>query len=256
MSTSVFDMLLAKNLCLSYENEVLSDISFAAGQGDISVFIGPSGCGKTSLLNILAGNVKNYAGSVTLDGEPINYKTRAVGLVAQDYGLLPWKTVYKNIVLPINIKKLRLDDYEEKISRIMEILQIKDIKNRFPSQLSGGQKQRVALAKTFILDLDLLLMDEPFSALDSITREQAQKLFLDIWEIKKPVTVFVTHSIDEAVFLGSSIKVLSPLPCQIIETIENPLFDIENKRSNPLFHKISTKIRRVLAKGLCHVDKV
>lgn len=239
-------MFELKNLNMLYENQILKDINFSSRQEEINVIIGPSGCGKTSLLNISAGNIKKFTGSATFAGKPISPKNMSIGLVAQDYGLLPWKTVYDNIVLPLKIKKLKLADYRERISHIMDSLQITDLKKRYPSQLSGGQKQRAALAKVFILDLDLLLMDEPFSALDAITRERTQQLFLDIWSNKKPITLFVTHSIDEAVFLGKKIIILSALPGTIVKIIENPLFDMVDKRNSPVFHEISVNIRQYL----------
>ena len=249
-------MLELKGINMHYETQVLKDINFTSNPGDINVFIGPSGSGKTSLLNILAGNIKKYAGEANLGGRPIDHRSMAIGLVAQDYGLLPWKTVQGNIHLPIRIRKMKPSDHREKIDCIMEQLRIADLKNRFPSQLSGGQKQRVALAKTFVLDLDLLLMDEPFSALDSISREQAQQLFLDIWAASRPITMFVTHSIDEAVFLGNRISIISPMPGTIVKTIANPIFGTDDKRKSPIFHETTTKIRETLARGAASADQV
>ena len=240
-------MLSIDNLSVNYGSiNVLDNICFSCESGEIFSLLGPSGCGKTSLLNVLAGNVTNFSGVVQLNNDIINHRVMNIGLIAQDYGLLPWKTVYGNIILPLKIKKLKLSHYNEKIDYVMEHLQIADLKKRYPNQLSGGQKQRVAIARTFTMDLNLLLMDEPFSALDAITREQTQQLFLDIWVQNKPITLFVTHSIEEAVFLGKKIVIFSTAPGKIITTIDNPAFGI--MRENPQFHNVCTAIREIIKK--------
>jgi len=242
-------MLSIQNLDMHYDNgttHVLRDISFSCRPGEILAFIGPSGCGKSSLLNILAGNIKDYSGIIRLNDGEIDHKRMNIGLIAQDYGLLPWKTVYGNIILPLKIKQLTLSDYKERIAYVMAQLQIDQLKNRYPNQLSGGQKQRVAIAKTFIMNQDLLLMDEPFSALDAITREQTQQLFFDTWAEQKPITLFVTHSIEEAVFLGKQIVILAPAPGRIIRVMENPTFGMEDVRSSAEFHAMCTEVREII----------
>jgi len=239
-------MLQIKNLSLAYETPILQDINLHLQNGDICAIIGPSGCGKSSLLNILAGSIKTYIGEATLNAAPINHKKSTIGLISQDYGLLPWKTIHGNIKLPLKIKKLKVE--EQKINYIMERLKILELKDRYPSQLSGGQRQRVAIAKTFILNLDLLLMDEPFSALDAITKEQTQELFFDIWHELKPLTIFVTHSIEEAIFLGKKIVLLSESPGRIIKIIENNTFGTLNPRESTEFLDLSNKIRGIIKK--------
>ena len=242
-------MLSVKELDMYYEDgklHVLHDINFSCQPGEILALIGPSGCGKSSLLNILAGNIRAHSGTIRLHDSALDHKRMTIGLIAQDYGLLPWKTVYGNIILPLKVKKLNLSGYREKVEYVMAQLQIEQLKNRYPSQLSGGQKQRVAIAKTFIMDLDLLLMDEPFSALDAITREQTQQLFLDIWSQKKPITLFVTHSIEEAVFLGKKIVILSSAPGRILTVMDNPTFGINASRGSLQFHNVCTAVRETI----------
>ncbi|MCL2399078.1 MAG: ABC transporter ATP-binding protein [Defluviitaleaceae bacterium] len=242
-------MLTIENLNLSYGNfQALINVNLTLHSGDIYAIIGPSGCGKSSLLNILAGNVNNYSGTVLLDRQKISYRKKNIGLIAQDYGLLPWKTVHGNIILPLKIKKLNISDFKDKIGYIKERLQLTGLENRYPNQLSGGQKQRVAIAKTFIMELDLLLMDESFSALDAITREQTQELFLDVRNEKKPITLFVTHSIDEAVFLGKKIVILSGVPGSITAIIDNPTYGKSDSRKTTEFLDICTGIRDLIKK--------
>ena len=247
-------MLTIENLNLNYGDfQALKDVNLTLRLGDIYAIIGPSGCGKSSLLNILAGNVTIYNGTILLDGQKINYHKKNIGLIAQDYGLLPWKTVYGNIILPLKIKKLKISDYKDKIDLLMRRLQLVGLENRYPNQISGGQKQRVAIAKTFIMDLDLLLMDESFSALDAITREQTQELFLDVWNKKKPITLFVTHSIDEAVLLGKKIVILSGVPGTVASIIDNPTYGKADPRKTVEFLHTCTNIREIIKKewGTC-----
>lgn len=243
-------MLCVRDLNMFYlkpDMPVLKDVNITCEEAEIITIIGPSGSGKTTLINILAGSIKNYEGTVKLKGKSIDHKNMSIGLIPQDYGLLPWKTVYGNIILPLKIKKLKTDKL--KIEYVMEKLQIGHLKNRYPSQISGGQKQRVAIAKTFIMDLDLLLMDEPFSALDAITREQTQQLFMDIWAHKKPITLLVTHSIEEAVFFGKKILLFPASLGEIINIVENPAFG--EPHSSRLFHSTCTKMRAILKGNLC-----
>ena len=242
-------MLCIKNLNIYYQKgnvKALNDVNLQIKRGGIYAFIGPSGCGKSSLLNTLAGNVKSYTGEILLNNEELNHKKQTIGLIAQNFGLLPWKTVYANICLGLKVKKLDISKYEKQIQYVMEKLDILDFKHRYPNQLSGGQKQRVAIARTFIMDLDLLLMDEPFSALDTITREETQDLFVEIWNEKTTTTLFVTHSVDEAVFLGQKIVVMSKCPGKIIKILNNDSFGLTEARSTIEFLNISTQIRQII----------
>lgn len=241
-------MLAIQDLALQYgATKVLEGININMAPGEICVLIGPSGCGKSSLLNILAGNIKKHEGIVTLNGQEIDHRKKTIGMVSQSYGLLPWRTVYGNITLPLKIKKLPISEYSQRIQHVTQRLDIHNLMERYPNSLSGGQKQRVALATAFILDpLDLLLMDEPFSALDAITREESQELFIDVWTERRPLTIFVTHSIDEAIVLGKKIVVLGTAPGKIIETIDNTTFGKKDVRTTKDFLEISTHIRTLV----------
>ena len=244
-------MIDIKDLSAKYEGkkekvQALDKISISIEKGDIYTCIGPSGCGKSTLLHILAGIHRNYTGSVLIDGAKVNSELQRIGLVQQNYGLLPWKNVYDNALLGVKIKGEKKEGYE---SYIFEKLGLEGMLKRYPKELSGGQKQRVAIARAFILKADLLLMDEPFSALDTITREEMQELFLSIWKENKVTTIFITHSVDEAIYLGRKIIVMSSSPGKIMEIIENKAFGLEDLRYKDEYHHMSKQIRKVIEKG-------
>jgi NitT/TauT family transport system ATP-binding protein len=230
-----------KNLSVT----ALDNISIHIGRGEIYTFIGPSGCGKSTLLHVLSGIIREYSGTALIDGAPIDPKKQRIGLVLQNYGLLPWKTVLKNCLLGIKIKDraASLDDYGDFITKELGINQLLD---RYPGEISGGQKQRVAIARAFILRPDLLLMDEPFSALDAITREEMQELFLNIWKSNQVTTVFITHSVDEALYLGSKIVVFSKAPGRILDIIKNPCFMSEDVRNHKNYYEMARRLRDYL----------
>jgi len=227
--------------------EALDRVNLNISTGDIYTLIGPSGCGKSTFLYVMAGILKKYEGSVTIDGRAINPKTQRIGLILQNYGLLPWKNVYQNTMLGVKIKNggQELDEYSR---YILNQLGIDNLLDRYPKELSGGQQQRVAIARAFILKPDLLLMDEPFSALDAITREEMQELFLNIWKQNSVTTVFITHSVDEALYLGSKIVVFSPSPGRVLEVLENPCFKLDNLRFRDEYYSMSMKLRKMLSK--------
>ncbi len=246
-------MIEIKDLVVKYhrkneETLALDRININIGTGDIYTFIGPSGCGKSTLLYVLAGILKDYTGSVRIDGRPIDPQTQRIGLILQNYGLLPWKNVYHNTMLGVKIKNNQqvMDDYGR---YILQQLGIESLLDRYPKELSGGQQQRVAIARAFILKPDLLLMDEPFSALDAISREELQDLFLKIWQENNVTTAFITHSVDEALYLGSKIVVFSPAPGRILEVVENPCFQLDNLRFRDEYYDMCMNLRKILDKG-------
>ncbi len=246
-------MIEIKDLSVKYRGKnsdtlALDRLNINIGSGDIYTFIGPSGCGKSTFLYVLSGILKDYSGSVAIDGRAIDPKALRIGLILQNYGLLPWKTVYKNIMLGIKIKNGRqgLDEYGH---YVLKKLGIDTLLDRYPKELSGGQQQRVAIARAFILNPDLLLMDEPFSALDAITREEMQELFLNIWKENSVTTVFITHSVDEALYLGSKIVVFSPPPGRILQVLDNPCFQLDNLRFRDEYYDMSMLLRNLLDKG-------
>ncbi|NPV90581.1 MAG: ABC transporter ATP-binding protein [Firmicutes bacterium] len=243
-------MIEIKDLTVKYRGKngdtlALDGLNVNIEPGEIYTFIGPSGCGKSTFLYVLSGIMKRYQGSVTIDGRPIDPRKQRIGLILQNYGLLPWKNVYSNTMLGLKIKndQRRLDEYG---SYILKQLGIDHLLDRYPRELSGGQQQRVAIARAFILKPDLLLMDEPFSALDAITREEMQELFLNIWKQNSVTTVFITHSVDEALYLGSRIVVFSPSPGRIQEVMDNPCFMLDNFRYRDEYYDMSMKLRRLL----------
>ena len=245
-------MIAIKDLSVKYGdlNEatlVLDQININIGKGEIYTFIGPSGCGKSTFLYVLSGILQDYTGTVLIDGQPVNPRAQRIGLILQNYGLLPWKNVYQNIMLGIKIKgQPREDDY---CAYILQQLGIDHLLDRFPKELSGGQQQRVAIARAFLLKPDILLMDEPFSALDAISREEMQELFLKIWQEHNVTTVFITHSVDEALYLGSKIVVFSASPGRILGVYDNPCFQLDNLRFRDEYYDMSIQLRKILDKG-------
>ncbi len=244
-------MILAENLSLTYKQEnvhikALSDISCHLEKGSSLAVIGPSGCGKSSLLFLMAGLNKPTIGKIMINGKEPDAANPDTALILQDYGLFPWKTVYENASLGLNIRGFNKKNQREIVIPILEKLGLAEFVNHFPTQLSGGQRQRVAIARSLALKPKLLLMDEPLSSLDALTRENLQKFILDVWVNNNLTLVLVTHSIEEAVFLGSKILVMSDRPGRVIDIIENPLVGSEGYRQSPEFHQICSKLRRLL----------
>lgn len=248
-------MLDIDNLSVSYNSNrnivhALGPITMNIESGDIIAIIGPSGCGKSTLLHVLSGIIKEHAGKTVLNGEDLNPKLHNIGFIPQNFGLLPWKNVQKNCMLSLKIKQKQInEDAKNRIQYIINKLNINDLMDRYPKELSGGQKQRAAIARAFIMNPDLLLMDEPFSALDALTREEAQELFIDVWNQYRPTTIFVTHSIEEAIYMGKKIVIMSHCPGTIVEIIDNPLFNTENLRQNEEYLRLSSRIRSIIKKG-------
>ncbi|MDU1854373.1 MAG: ATP-binding cassette domain-containing protein, partial [Clostridium baratii] len=223
-------MIQISNLSVFYGGKkekvkAVGPINFKCNDNDICAIIGPSGCGKTTLLNVLSGVNKDYEGEVLLNDEKLNPHIHKIGFIPQDFGLLPWKTVEENCLLPFKIKGEKIDkNILDKMNLILKRLNIYDLRKKHPNKLSGGQRQRVSIARSFLMNPDLLLMDEAFSALDAIIKEEAEELFLDVWSSNKISTFFVTHSIDEAIYMGKKIIIMSNTPGVISEVIENDLF--------------------------------
>lgn len=243
-------MIAVKDLSVQYQGKngpvlALDRLNLNIGTGDIYTVIGPSGCGKSTFLYVLSGILKEYSGNVSIDGRPIDPRTQRIGLILQNYGLLPWKNVYQNIMLGLKIKN-GVSHIDEYASYILNQLGIDSLTHRYPKELSGGQQQRVAIARSFIMKPDLLLMDEPFSALDAITREEMQELFLDIWKQHQVTTLFITHSVDEALYLGNKIAMFSPAPGRILEVLDNPCFQMDNLRDRDEYYAMSTQLRKRL----------
>lgn len=242
-------MIRIKDLTVTYQSTedcyaALQNINLELSAGETCAIIGPSGCGKSTLLKVLAGIIKKFEGSVEINGQPITPRKQRIGFIPQNYGLLPWKNVYENIRLGIKIKNKKAADDSEKLDNLIEQLGLGGLENRYPGELSGGQQQRVALARAFLLKPDLLLMDEPFSALDAMTREEIQNVFLNVWRKHSVSTVLVTHHVEEAVYLGRKIVILSFSPGTVSTIIDNPLFGVEDIRNHRDFFQLCLELRK------------
>ncbi len=226
--------------------KALDRLTLNIGKSEIYTIIGPSGCGKSTLLYVLSGINTDYSGQVSISGGCIDPRQQRIGLILQNYGLIPWKTVYQNAMLGRKIKKdnCALSEFSH---CMFQQLGISELLHRYPKELSGGQQQRVAIARALLMKPDLLLMDEPFSALDAITREEIQELFLRLWQEHRVTTIFITHSVDEALYLGSHIVVLSAAPGRVVEKITNPCFQMENLRSRDEYQLMAGRIRNLLS---------
>lgn len=228
-------MLSIDKIYVSYKGKgknvsVLQNFSLQIEQGEILAILGPSGCGKSTLIQVLSGMIPTDSGTVDIikDGakEPLSTRAHSIAVIPQNCGLLPWKTVRKNCLLPLKLRGCLIDDEKElELEEICTSLKVNTLMNRYPSKLSGGQVQRVALARAFLQEPDLLLMDEPFSSLDAMTKLDAWELFLKVWREKSPTTILVTHSIEEAMYLGKQILVLDKEGGYQLERLDNPYFD-------------------------------
>ncbi len=229
-------------------DHVVCDFSLAVPAGSTCAIIGPSGCGKSTLLKAAADLIHLDSGKVMVGGKPTDPKSQRIGYMPQSYGLLPWRTVDENIALGIRVKYGTKAD-SAAVENIKNRLGIGDIGNRYPGELSGGQQQRAALARAFLLSPDVLLMDEPFSALDAITRDEMQDVFLSLWNSGHVTTLLVTHYVDEAIYLGQKIVVLSARGGRILEQIDNPLFGYRKARDGEEFLAMSSRLRGLIKKA-------
>ncbi|MGH4122585.1 MAG: ABC transporter ATP-binding protein [Clostridium sp.] len=247
-------MIKISDLSVCYKNvdkntKVIENANLTVKKGDICAIIGPSGGGKSTLLKVIAGIIVDYTGEVLIDGKAVDPKIHRIGLIPQNYGLVKWKTVEQNIFLSAKIKdgkgNIDMDFYE----KLLVELKLKDFVKRYPSQLSGGQMQRVSMARALLLKPNILLMDESFSALDAMTREEVQKMFLEVWQAHKVTTIIVTHDIKEAIYLAKNIAVISASPGKIVEVISNPLFGKINREVDFEYIDINNKLRKILKGG-------
>ena len=224
---------------------VLENIQHRIENGRFVSIIGPSGCGKTTLLRIIAGLEKASAGKVLLDGKELVQGTEEVGLVFQEYALFPWRTTLQNIEMGLEIRGM---DKPKRRLTAMEYIKTFDLngfENRYPRELSGGMKQRVAIARTLIMNPRVVLMDEPFGSLDSQTRNAMQEFLLRIWLKRGDTIIFVTHNVEEAVFLSDEIVILSKRPARLIQSI-----DMDLPRPRDRTSEACNKIRRGILKIL------
>ncbi|MER9745638.1 MULTISPECIES: ABC transporter ATP-binding protein [unclassified Mesorhizobium] len=238
--------------------EALSNVDLTIGKGEFVSFIGPSGCGKTTLLRVIADLEKPTSGTISVNGmtpEQAREK-RAYGYVFQAAALFPWRTIERNVALPLEIIGLSRAEQAERIKRTMELVNLSGFEKKYPWQLSGGMQQRASIARALAFDADLLLMDEPFGALDEIVRDHLNEQLLELWARTNKTICFVTHSIPEAVYLSTRIVVMSPRPGRVTDIIESTLpkerpLDI---RETPKFLAIAARVRDGLRAGHSYDD--
>ena len=228
----------------------IADTSLCVERGTVLALIGASGCGKSTLLRVGAGLVRPTAGTITSDGAPIDPRTLRIGFLPQNYGLLAWKTVRENILLGAEIKGEWSSARAAAFDELVVELGLSDLLERYPRELSGGQQQRVGLARVFLLAPDLLLMDEPFSALDAITRESMQEVFLSLWKKRAVTTLLVTHYVEEALTLAGRIAVMCGTPGRVAEIIGNPYAGDLTHRSSQGFFAMGQMLRAKIAGGV------
>jgi ABC-type nitrate/sulfonate/bicarbonate transport system ATPase subunit len=257
-------MIQVESLSFAYPNQppLFQDFTWQVAAGEAWAVIGPSGCGKSTLLYLLAGLRLPTAGRVHVLGQPLLRPRASTGLVLQDYGLLPWATVWQNVALVMQMghfyrnKRLaadgprpypRPDITTTQIDGWLARLGILELRNKYPAQISGGQRQRTAIARALLQNPNLLLMDEPFSSLDALTREDLQRLTLELREETGLTTVVVTHNIEEAVYLGRQILILGRPPATVPYIIANPAAGSPGYRGLPDYLTKCTELREALA---------
>jgi len=252
-----------KNLSLVFETNdgpvhALNDIGLNISKGDFVSLIGPSGCGKTTLLRVIADLQEPSSGSILVNEKPAERARmeRDYGYVFQSPALFPWRTISGNIGLPLEIMGFEKSDRIKRIKKNLELVNLLGFEKKFPWQLSGGMQQRASIARALSFDPELLLMDEPFGALDEIVRDHLNEQLLELWRKTEKTVVFVTHSIPEAVFLSTHIVVMSPRPGKIFDIIKSPLPSKRDLsiRETPEFLKIAQRVREGLRAGHSYDD--
>jgi NitT/TauT family transport system ATP-binding protein len=238
--------------------QALADIDLQVGRGEFVSFIGPSGCGKTTLLRVIADLERQTAGTIAVNGVTPEQarKNRAYGYVFQAPALYPWRTVVRNVTLPLEIMGLAPAERQGRAAKYLAMVGLDGFERKFPWQLSGGMQQRVSIARALSFEPELLLMDEPFGALDEITRDHLNEQLLRLWEKTNKTVIFVTHSIAEAVYLSTRIVVMSPRPGRIIEVVDSnlPKGRTLDARETPQFLEIAHKVRVALRAGHSYDD--
>lgn len=222
---------------------VLDHINLTMKQGKRWAVIGPSGCGKSSLLHLLAGLQHPTAGQVLYQGRPLQKPQEEISVILQEYGLFPWKTVEQNVALPLLLHRKPKAVVQQRTEQLLAQLQLTEHRKKYPAQLSGGQRQRIAIARALIAQPKVLLMDEPFSALDALTREAMQNIVLDLCEAQQLTLVLVTHNIEEAVFLGQDIVIFSDHSGKISRVADNIHSGQQCDRQTPAFYEHCSLLR-------------
>ncbi|MEP3196738.1 MAG: ABC transporter ATP-binding protein [Lentilitoribacter sp.] len=234
----------------------LKDIDLTINKGDFVSFIGPSGCGKTTFLRVIADLEQPTGGTISVNGMTPQQarEARAYGYVFQASGLYPWRTIAGNIKLPLEIMGYSMEEQNKRVEQVLELVELSGFGKKYPWQLSGGMQQRASIARALSFDADILLMDEPFGALDEIVRDHLNEQLLALWARTEKTIGFVTHSIPEAVYLSTKIVVMSPRPGRIADVIESPLpkerpLEIRDSKE---FLEVAARVRDGLRAG--HLD--
>ena len=256
--TQTTPVIEARSLNLVFQTNdgpvhALKDVNLTISKGDFVSFIGPSGCGKTTFLRCVAALEHPTGGTLTVNGMTPDEarRKRAYGYVFQAAGLYPWRTIAKNISLPLEIMGFSAAEQAARVDRVLELVELKGFGNKYPWQLSGGMQQRASIARALAFDADILLMDEPFGALDEIVRDRLNEELLKLWKATGKTIGFVTHSIPEAVYLSTKIVVMSPRPGRITDVIDSTLpldrpLEIRDSRE---FIQIAHRVREGLRAG-------
>ena len=251
-------VISAKDLSLTFATgdgavHALKNVSLDVKKGEFVSFIGPSGCGKTTFLRVMADLEQPTGGNITVNGVSPSAarQARAYGYVFQAAGLYPWRSIGGNIRLPLEIMGFRKAEQAERVKNVLELVELSDFEKKFPWQLSGGMQQRASIARALAFDADILLMDEPFGALDEIVRDHLNEQLLKLWKRTHKTIGFVTHSIPEAVYLSTKIVVMSPRPGRITDVIESSLPEERplNIRDSEEFIAIAQRVREGLRAG-------
>jgi NitT/TauT family transport system ATP-binding protein len=256
-------VIKSENLSLTFQTNdgpvhALQDVGLEINRGDFVSFIGPSGCGKTTLLRVIAALETPTAGVISVNGMAPDEarRARAYGYVFQASGLYPWRTISGNVKLPLEIMGFSKAEQAERVARVLDLVDLGGFEKKYPWQLSGGMQQRASIARALAFDADILLMDEPFGALDEIVRDHLNEQLLKLWARTEKTIAFVTHSIPEAVYLSTKIVVMSPRPGRITDVIDSPLpqerpLDI---RDSPEFLQVAHRVREGLRAGHSYDD--
>lgn len=241
-------MIKCRDIVVKYDDFIaIKKLNVSVDKNTSCAIIGKSGCGKTTLLYTLAGLLKPENGQVEIDGKINEDIRKETGVILQNHGLFPWKTVWENVSLGLKVRDINPNTIKKEVSTVLKELNIYDKKDRYPNELSGGQKQRVAIARSIVTKPDLMLMDEPTSSLDAITKEYFQKQILKLYKTYDLTMVFVTHDIEEAVFLGQKIIIMKD--GEIKKEIQNDLFGNEKIRNEITFYEMCLRVRDILGES-------
>ncbi len=229
--------------------KAIADISFIVEAGEFLCIVGPSGCGKSTLLRMLAGLILPDQGQVYLHGKQLDSPSRSVGLVFQKANLMPWRTVFDNVALPLQVQNIDTNEAAQRVTEALEMVGLKEFVDSYPHQLSGGMAQRVAIARALAHEPEILLLDEPFGALDALTRERLNQELLRLWQVRQETVVMVTHDIREAVFLADRVIVLTQRPGRVAAVIPVDLprpRDSELLYNSEAFNTLALRVREAI----------